>query len=114
MRYCGCKRVANHRQGLIICYWEYVATCINSVHKNSLFNHEPVSCVQFVKSELVTANDYNPNSMAPPEMKLLEHSIKEDGYTQPIVSWSRSDAKPQQGLTSPLGLTMRAWPGPSQ
>ncbi len=39
----------------------------------------------------MTANDYNPNSVAPPEMKLLEHSITADGYTQPIVSWDRAD-----------------------
>lgn len=55
----------------------------------SPFKNEPVDCVRWIKSELVTANDYNPNSVAPPEMKLLEHSITEDGYTQPIVSWSR-------------------------
>jgi ParB-like chromosome segregation protein Spo0J len=33
------------------------------------------------------ANDYNPNIVAPPEMKLLERSIDQDGYTQPIVAW---------------------------
>lgn len=55
----------------------------------SPFKNEPVDCVQWIKSDLVSANDYNPNSVAPPEMKLLEHSITEDGYTQPIVSWSR-------------------------
>ena len=32
----------------------------------------------------------------------------------PMVSWSRSEAKPQQGLTSPFGFTISAWPGPSQ
>jgi len=32
------------------------------------------------------ANDYNPNSVAPPEMELLRLSISEDGYTQPIVT----------------------------
>lgn len=53
----------------------------------SPFNDEPVECVQWVKSELVFANDYNPNSVAPPEMELLHTSIKEDGYTQPIVVW---------------------------
>lgn len=57
--------------------------------KVSPFSMEPVDCVLWAKNELVTANDYNPNSVAPPEMKLLEHSIQEDGYTQPIVSWSR-------------------------
>lgn len=53
----------------------------------SPFSTEPVECVQWVKSELVFANDYNPNSVAPPEMELLHTSIQEDGYTQPIVVW---------------------------
>jgi ParB-like chromosome segregation protein Spo0J len=57
--------------------------------RHSPFNNEPVDCVQWIPSSKVIANDYNPNSVAPPEMKLLEHSISEDGYTQPIVSWSR-------------------------
>jgi ParB-like chromosome segregation protein Spo0J len=59
------------------------------LRKYSPFASEPVDCVQWVPAELVTANDYNPNNVAPPEMKLLEHSIAEDGYTQPIVSWNR-------------------------
>ena len=53
--------------------------------KISPFAMEPVDCVQWVKEELVIANDYNPNSVAPPEMELLHTSIQEDGYTQPIV-----------------------------
>lgn len=53
----------------------------------SPFKTEPVDCVQWVPQELVQANDYNPNSVAPPEMELLHTSIKEDGYTQPIVVW---------------------------
>ena len=53
----------------------------------SPFTTEPVECVQWVKSDLVIANDYNPNSVAPPEMELLHTSIQEDGYTQPIVVW---------------------------
>lgn len=53
----------------------------------SPFASEPVECVQWVKSDLVFANDYNPNSVAPPEMELLHTSIEEDGYTQPIVVW---------------------------
>jgi ParB-like chromosome segregation protein Spo0J len=57
--------------------------------EHSPFKSEPVDCVRWIKSDQVTANDYNPNSVAPPEMRLLEHSITEDGYTQPIVSWSR-------------------------
>ena len=51
----------------------------------SPFKKEPVDCVQWVKEELVQANDYNPNTVAPPEMELLHISIQEDGYTQPIV-----------------------------
>ena len=53
----------------------------------SPFNSEPVECVQWVKADEVIANDYNPNSVAPPEMELLHTSIQEDGYTQPIVVW---------------------------
>lgn len=57
------------------------------LHKVSPFASEPVDCVQWIPADDVGANDYNPNSVAPPEMKLLEHSITEDGYTQPIVAW---------------------------
>lgn len=39
------------------------------------------------------ANDYNPNAVAPPEMRLLHDSIKEDGYTQPIVVYWDADQK---------------------
>lgn len=46
----------------------------------------PVYDVRSVPIDKVTANDYNPNSVAPPEMELLETSIWEDGYTQPIVT----------------------------
>lgn len=46
----------------------------------------PVYGVIGVPIEKVKANDYNPNSVAPPEMELLETSIWEDGYTQPVVT----------------------------
>lgn len=62
------------------------------LHKHSPFASEPVDCVLWIPAENVTANDYNPNAVAPPEMRLLEHSIGEDGYTQPIVAWKREDA----------------------
>jgi ParB-like chromosome segregation protein Spo0J len=62
-----------------------------ALREYSPFKSEPVDCVRWVKSPLVVANDYNPNSVAPTEMKLLEHSIQEDGYTQPIVSWANED-----------------------
>jgi ParB-like chromosome segregation protein Spo0J len=63
--------------------------CRMEIHRISPFASEPVDCVQWIKHDLVIANEYNPNSVAPPEMKLLEHSITEDGYTQPIVSWQK-------------------------
>ena len=47
----------------------------------------PVYRVQAVPVEKIVANDYNPNRVAPPEMRLLELSIWEDGYTQPIVCY---------------------------
>jgi ParB-like chromosome segregation protein Spo0J len=47
----------------------------------------PVYNVLRVPIGKVQANDYNPNSVAPPEMALLEISIWEDGYTQPIVTY---------------------------
>lgn len=56
------------------------------LHEVSPFNSEPVDCVVWVKNNTVRANDYNPNSVAPPEMELLRLSIATDGYTQPIVS----------------------------
>lgn len=59
----------------------------SELHKHSPFASEPVDCVLWVPAETVQANDYNPNSVAPPEMRLLEHSVLEDGYTQPIVAW---------------------------
>lgn len=47
----------------------------------------PVYGVKRVPLEKLKANDYNPNSVAPPEMALLETSIWEDGFTQPIVTF---------------------------
>lgn len=47
----------------------------------------PVYNVQAIPLEKIRANAYNPNAVAPPEMKLLELSIWEDGYTMPIVCY---------------------------
>lgn len=58
------------------------------LHESSPMNHEPVDYVEWVRNEQVEANDYNPNSVAPPEMELLRLSIEADGYTQPIVSYN--------------------------
>jgi ParB-like chromosome segregation protein Spo0J len=61
------------------------------LHEISPFINEPVDCVLWVNADEVEANDYNPNKVAPPEMKLLQHSIREDGYTQPIVGFWEGD-----------------------
>ena len=47
----------------------------------------PVYNVIPVPIEKITPNTYNPNAVAPPEMKLLYDSIREDGYTMPIVCY---------------------------
>lgn len=47
----------------------------------------PVYNVISVPIEKVQPNTYNPNSVAPPELKLLYDSIREDGYTMPIVCY---------------------------
>lgn len=57
------------------------------LHEASPLKSEPVDCVLWVPADDVQANDYNPNRVAPPEMKLLEHSIEADGFTQPIVTF---------------------------
>lgn len=62
-----------------------------ALHEVSPMKAEPVDCVLWVNADVVEANDYNPNSVAPPEMELLRHSIREDGYTQPIVAWRHSE-----------------------
>lgn len=51
----------------------------------------PVYNVKSIPVEQIQANAYNPNSVAPPEMKLLYQSIKEDGYTMPIVCYYLAD-----------------------
>ncbi len=62
-----------------------------ALHRHSPFAAEPVDCVLWVPATAVQANDYNPNSVAPPEMRLLQHSIEVDGYTQPIVAYGEGD-----------------------
>lgn len=59
----------------------------NLLKEVSPFKENPVDDVIWVKNDLVVANNYNPNTVAPPEMELLHTSIKEDGYTQPIVTY---------------------------
>jgi len=55
-------------------------------------NYEsPVYNVKKIHIDKIRANSYNPNSVAPPEMKLLETSIWEDGYTMPVVCYYLED-----------------------
>jgi ParB-like chromosome segregation protein Spo0J len=61
------------------------------LHQLSPFRDEPVDTVRWVPMDTVQANDYNPNSVAPPEMELLRLSIAADGYTQPIVTMGEDD-----------------------
>lgn len=62
----------------------------NNIMPDWIADH-PVSRVQWVPTELVHGNDYNPNKVAAPEMKLLEVSIRSDGFTQPIVVWQTDE-----------------------
>jgi ParB-like chromosome segregation protein Spo0J len=64
-----------------------------AIHEASPFKTEPVDFVRWVPAASVYANDYNPNSVAPPEMELLRLSIEADGYTQPIVAMRDSGAE---------------------
>lgn len=72
---------------------ETINSIKRALHSVSPFKAEPVDCVIWKPSEEVGANDYNPNSVAPPEMKLLEISIGEDGFTQPVVTWLKDDKR---------------------
>lgn len=69
---------------------EYFNGLKTALHKLSPMKNEPVDCVLWEKSENVEANDYNPNNVAPPEMELLRISINNDGYTQPVVTFSEN------------------------
>lgn len=83
-----CKKIENLNQDEKI---EAINCIREEIHSISPFKTEPVDFVKWIKNTEVTANDYNPNNVAPPEMELLRHSISHDGYTQPIVSWSHDD-----------------------
>jgi len=56
------------------------------LHDISPQKAQPVNYVRWIPIEKVHANDYNPNSVAKNEMRLLYVSIQHDGYTQPVVT----------------------------
>lgn len=67
--------------------FDFLAELHEFIHEKISPNKEmPVDFVRWVPLEQVTANDYNPNSVARNEMKLLYLSIRNDGYTQPTVT----------------------------
>lgn len=68
------------------------------IHRVSPLKHHPVDYVFWEKSKNIEGNEYNPNSVAPPEMKLLLKSITEDGYTMPIVSFKENGIKIVDGF----------------
>ena len=51
-----------------------------------MIKDQPINNVKLIPIEKVFANNYNPNSVANNEMKLLYVSVKNDGYTQPVVT----------------------------
>lgn len=55
------------------------------MRRHSPFRNEPVSVVQWIDIRSIESNDYNPNNMAPPELRLLTHSLVSEGFTQPLV-----------------------------
>lgn len=57
------------------------------IFKLSPENQNPVDLVQWIPLDKIRANNYNPNSVARQEMELLYTSIREDGYTQPVVAY---------------------------
>jgi ParB-like chromosome segregation protein Spo0J len=61
------------------------------LHTVSPLKHHPVDYVMWEKSELIEANEYNPNKVAPPEWAMLNQSVEQDGYTMSIVAHRESE-----------------------
>ncbi len=57
----------------------------NTIKTEIMEFKSPVYNIKGIPLDKIRCNNYNPNSVAPPEMKLLYDSIKEDGYTMPVV-----------------------------
>lgn len=64
-----------------------------ALHDVSPLKAHPVDLVIWERAENVLANDYNPNVVAPPEMRLLAHSVRESGYTMPIVTHAEENCR---------------------
>lgn len=64
----------------------FIETLRSVLREVSPLRGQPIDDVRWVPIEKVQANDYNPNSVAENEMRLLHTSISHDGYTQPVVT----------------------------
>jgi len=62
-----------------------IFNAVSATMKDFLGLPHPVTGVRLVRADTVRGNDYNPNVVAPPEMRLLQHSIRKDGVTMPVV-----------------------------
>lgn len=62
------------------------------LHEVSPLRHHPVDLVEWVPVDEVRGNTYNPNHVAPPEMALLAHSVRSNGYTMPVVTHQDDEA----------------------
>lgn len=72
----------------------FLQTIRTFIHENlSSLSSQPVDLIRWMPIDSVCPNDYNPNSVAKVEMKLLYTSILHDGYTQPIVTVYDPDKK---------------------
>lgn len=57
----------------------------------SPFRHHPVDCVEWVKMGSIKNNEYNPNTMSPPEIRTLHLSLLNHGFTQPLIVAGEKD-----------------------
>ena len=77
------KTIKGYSEAQIIESFEEIKQVL---HELSPLKTQPVNLIHWVPIDKVCPNDYNPNSVAKVEMKLLYTSIKHDGYTQPVVT----------------------------
>jgi len=70
-----------------------IANALSAALPRFLGLQEPVCAVQWVPAESVVGNTYNPNRVAPPEMRLLTLSMQEDGITMPVVVYREKDGR---------------------
>lgn len=62
-----------------------------AIHEVSPLRHHPVDFVRWVKQEIVRGQPMNPNAVAPPEFRLLVHSVEANGFTMPVVAHLEED-----------------------